>query len=202
MVAPTDREKSFTARNGWPEDCFLSPFVQRRRQMAHPVLTKCFLQLCPEAAMLSGPSVETHPPLPVLLFLLVQNLSPKDIARSDITSWKLYDASIAYIRLRAENASTTVRCPHAVIYPHPIGMKVISMTCIYAYVFLATMWKGYTCTAQDFISVLKTFGSSSSLSVSYLSGETPIQHPTVVATRTCRHCITGKHKCFLIDFSR
>jgi len=54
--------------------------------MAHPVLTKGFLQLRPEAAMLSGPSVETRPPLPVPLFLLVQNLSPKDIARSDITS--------------------------------------------------------------------------------------------------------------------
>jgi len=55
--------------------------------MAHPVLlTKGILQLSPEAAMLSGPRVETHPPPPVLPFLLAQNLSPKDIARSDITS--------------------------------------------------------------------------------------------------------------------
>ena len=36
------RENSFTARNGspmWPEDCFLSPFVQSRRETAHLVLT-------------------------------------------------------------------------------------------------------------------------------------------------------------------
>jgi len=78
MVAPKERENSFIARNGgptWPEDCFLSPFVQRRREMAHPVLTKGFLQLSPEAAMLPGPSVETCPPPPVPPFLLVQNLS-------------------------------------------------------------------------------------------------------------------------------
>jgi len=50
------------------------------------VLTKGFLQLSPEAAMVPGLSVETHPPPPVPPFLLVQNLSPKDIARSDITS--------------------------------------------------------------------------------------------------------------------
>ena len=45
-----------------------------------------FLQLSPEVATFSGLSVETHPPPPVPPFLLVQNLSPKDIARSDITS--------------------------------------------------------------------------------------------------------------------
>jgi len=44
------------------------------------------LSTATEATMLPGPSVETHPPPPVPLFLLVQNLSPKDIARSDITS--------------------------------------------------------------------------------------------------------------------
>ena len=89
MVTTIERENSFTARNGgptWPEDCFLSPFMQRRRETAHPVLTKGFLQLSLEAAMLPGPSVETHPPPPVPPFLLVQNLSPKDIGRSDITS--------------------------------------------------------------------------------------------------------------------
>jgi len=55
--------------------------------MAHPVPTKGFLQLSQEAAMLPGPSVETHPPSPVLPFLLAQNLhaSPMDMARSDIT---------------------------------------------------------------------------------------------------------------------
>ena len=96
MVAPTEWEKSFNPRNGgptWPEDRLLSPFVQKRREKwAHPVPTKAFLQLNPEAAMLSGQVLK---PL-VLPFLLAQNLSPKDIARSDITSWKLYNT---YIRL-------------------------------------------------------------------------------------------------------
>ena len=89
MVAPTEQENSLTARNGgpaWPEDCFLSPFVHRRREMAHTGLTKGFLQLSPEAAMLPGPKVETCPPPPVPPFLLAQNLSPKDIVGSDITS--------------------------------------------------------------------------------------------------------------------
>ena len=52
MVAPTERENSLTARNGgptWPEDRFLSPFVHMRREMAHPGMTKGFLQLSPEA---------------------------------------------------------------------------------------------------------------------------------------------------------
>ena len=69
-----------------PEGYFLSPFMQRRREMAHLGLTKGFLQLSPEAATLPGPRVETHPPPPVPPFLLAQNLSPKDIAGSDITS--------------------------------------------------------------------------------------------------------------------
>ena len=54
------------------------------REMAHPVLTKGFLQLRPEAAMLPGPSVETHPPRRLPLFCPF--CSPKDFARSDITS--------------------------------------------------------------------------------------------------------------------
>jgi len=89
MVAPTEQENSLTASNGgpaWPEDRFLSPLMQRRREMAHSVLTKGILQLSPEAAMLSGPRVETRPPPSVPPFLLAQNLSPKDIAGSDITS--------------------------------------------------------------------------------------------------------------------
>jgi len=53
--------------------------------MAHPGLTKGFLQLSPEAAMLPGPRIETRQPPPVPSFLLAQNLSPKDIAGSDIT---------------------------------------------------------------------------------------------------------------------
>ena len=91
MVAPTERENSLTARNGgptWREDHFLSLFVHRRREVAYPGLTKLkgFLQLSPEVAMLPGPRVETRPPPPVPPFLLAQNLSPKDIAGSDITS--------------------------------------------------------------------------------------------------------------------
>ena len=89
MAAPKEQENSFTARNGgptWPEDRFLSPFMQKRIGTDHPVPTTGFLQLSPEAAMLPGPRVETHPPPPVPPFLLVQNLSPKDIAGSDITS--------------------------------------------------------------------------------------------------------------------
>jgi len=54
--------------------------------MAHPVLTKGFLQLSIEAVMLPGPRVETRPPPPVPPFLLAQNLSPKDTAGNDITS--------------------------------------------------------------------------------------------------------------------
>ena len=89
--------------------------------MTHPVPTKGFLQLSPEAAMLPGPSlfskpirskeerngppssdqglstakprsghvpgpsVETRPLPAVPPFLLAHNLSPKDIAGSDIT---------------------------------------------------------------------------------------------------------------------
>ena len=49
-------------------------------------IVKGFLQLNLEAAMLPGPRVETRPPPPVPPFLLAQNLIPKDIAGSDITS--------------------------------------------------------------------------------------------------------------------
>ena len=95
MVAPTERENSLTARNGgptWPEDRFLSPFVHMRREMAHPGMTKGFLQLSPEAAMLPGPRVETRlpPPLPPFHRLSSgaepKSRDPKDIAGSDITS--------------------------------------------------------------------------------------------------------------------
>jgi len=51
-----------------------------------PVLTKDLLQLSPEADMLFAPFWCTHSPPPVPPFLLAQNLSPKDIAGSDITS--------------------------------------------------------------------------------------------------------------------
>ena len=54
--------------------------------MAHQVPTEGFLPLSPEAATLSGPSVDICPSPPVPPFLLPHNLSPKDIARSDTTS--------------------------------------------------------------------------------------------------------------------
>jgi len=46
--------------------------MHRRREMAHLGLTKGFLQLSPEAAMLHvpGPRAETRPPPPVQSFLL------------------------------------------------------------------------------------------------------------------------------------
>ena len=81
MAAPKERENSFTARDGgptWPEDHFVSPFMQKRGGTAHPVPTTGFLQLSPEAAMLPGPRVETRPLPPVPSFLLAQNLSPED----------------------------------------------------------------------------------------------------------------------------
>ena len=70
---------------------FSKPVHAKEERNGPPELTKVFLQLSPEAAMLTGPSVETRPPPPVPPILLAQNLSPKDITRSDITSRKLYD---------------------------------------------------------------------------------------------------------------
>ena len=84
-IARLDQEKRFTARNGGPtsrEDCFLRPFVQRRREMAHQAPTKSFSKPSPEAAMLPRLSAETHPPPLVPPSLLVQSLSPKDTAGS------------------------------------------------------------------------------------------------------------------------
>ena len=94
------REKCFTARNGGPtrrEDCFLSPFVQRRREMAHPAPTKSFSRPSPEAAMLPMLSAETHPPPSVPPSLLVQSLSPKGIAGSDITDESLMPSVDGFI---------------------------------------------------------------------------------------------------------
>jgi len=61
----------------------------KRTEMAFPVPTKSFLQTSPDAARLFAPFGYTHPPPPVLPFLLKQNLSPKDIARSDIMKLKV-----------------------------------------------------------------------------------------------------------------
>ena len=57
--------------------------------MALPVPTKSLLKTSPDAAMLFAPFGCTHPLPPVLPFLLTQNLSPKDIAGSDIMKLKV-----------------------------------------------------------------------------------------------------------------
>ena len=51
--------------------------------MALPVPTTAVLQLSPNTAMLLAPYRCTHSPPPVLHFLLMQNLSPKDSAEND-----------------------------------------------------------------------------------------------------------------------
>ena len=94
MVTRTEQETASLPVVEALHDHFVSPFVQRRREMAHPVLTKGFLQLSPEAAMLFIPFGCTHPTPPVLLFLLLQNLGLKG---SDITSWKLYGAYVCLL---------------------------------------------------------------------------------------------------------
>ena len=57
--------------------------------MALPVLTKLLLKTRPDEAVLFAPFRRTHPPSPVPPFLLTQNLSPKDIAGSDIMKLKV-----------------------------------------------------------------------------------------------------------------
>jgi len=53
----------------------LSPFVHRRREMAHPVATEVFLKLSPEHGHAVG-TLQVHPPTShVSPFLFTQNLS-------------------------------------------------------------------------------------------------------------------------------
>ena len=59
--------------------------------MAHTVPTRAFLQLSPDTTMLFAPFGYTHPPDPIPPYLLTQNVSPKDIAGSYITSSKSHD---------------------------------------------------------------------------------------------------------------
>ena len=51
--------------------------MHRRREIAHPLLTRFFQKLSPDTAMLFTPFGCTHPPPPVLHLLRMQNLSPK-----------------------------------------------------------------------------------------------------------------------------
>jgi len=59
------------------------------QKMAFPVPTKSLLKMSPDAAKLFASFRYTHPPPPVLPFLLTQNLGPKDIAGSDIMKLKV-----------------------------------------------------------------------------------------------------------------
>ena len=63
--------------------------MPKRIEMALPVPTKSLLRMSPDTAMLFAPFECTHPPPPVLPFLPTQNLSPKDIAGSDIMKLKV-----------------------------------------------------------------------------------------------------------------
>ena len=68
---------------------FLTPFMPKRTEIALPVPTKLLPRTSPDAAMLFSPFGYTHPPPPGPPFLLTQNLSPKDIAGSDILKLKV-----------------------------------------------------------------------------------------------------------------
>jgi len=57
--------------------------------MALLLPTRSFLEMTLDTAMLFAPFGYTHPPSPVPPFLLTQNLSPKDIAESDIMKLKV-----------------------------------------------------------------------------------------------------------------
>ena len=59
--------------------------------MAKPLPTKAFLQLAKAAAMCTALRAETRPPPPIPPFLLVQNLSSKQIAPTDNVRPKLHD---------------------------------------------------------------------------------------------------------------
>jgi len=63
--------------------------MPKRTEMVLPVPTKSLLRKNPDAAMLFAPFGCTYPPPSVLPFLLMQNLSPKDIAGSDIMKLKV-----------------------------------------------------------------------------------------------------------------
>ena len=57
----------------------VSNSMPKRIEMALPVPTKSLLKTSPDTAMLFAPFGYTYPPSPVPPFLLMQNLSPKDI---------------------------------------------------------------------------------------------------------------------------
>ena len=60
-----------------------------RNGLALPVPTRSLLNTSPDVAMLFAPFGCIHPPPPVPPLLVTQNLSPKDIAGSDIMKLKV-----------------------------------------------------------------------------------------------------------------
>jgi len=58
--------------------------MPERTQITLPVPTQSFLEMSPDVAMLFAPFGCTHLPPPIPLFLLKQNLSPKDIVENNI----------------------------------------------------------------------------------------------------------------------
>ena len=81
LLAQTEK-KCFTARNGVGErTIFSASLCIGGQKRPHPVPTKVFPKLNPETAMLLAPLRCTHPPPPVPLFLLTQNLSPKTLCQ-------------------------------------------------------------------------------------------------------------------------
>ena len=62
---------------------FLSLFVLTKWEIVQSVPTKAFLQPAKAAAMCTATHAGTRPPPPIPSFLLVQNLSSKQIAPTD-----------------------------------------------------------------------------------------------------------------------
>lgn len=86
-IACTDQKESFTARNRGPtlpENCFLSIFVQRRREKAPPLPTK-WLFKASHAVYNFGCIHPTTSPCPTLS-VCAKTKSQAHSARSDITS--------------------------------------------------------------------------------------------------------------------
>ena len=67
----------------------LTSLYGRRREITYPVPTIAFLKPSPDMVMLFAPLRCIHPPCPVPPFLLMQNLSPKDITGGNNTKLKL-----------------------------------------------------------------------------------------------------------------
>ena len=79
------------------------------REMAYPALTKGLSWPSPDTPMLFAPFECAHPPLPVPPFLLMQTLSPKDIAGDDIMKLKI--AQRVYVSLVGKGLKYFRHCP-------------------------------------------------------------------------------------------